>query len=210
MVNIVPQLQSRQPSFRSRAASDLGAGLQKGVGDLISNLMGARQSHPAQEVFNEMAGMVSGDEAGIGVSPLTFLGLDRSGVENRNKFNSMRARMESILVPMVNKGNLSNTRFNFIMEQIPKASDSQRAIAGKLQGLSKALQDSGIRIDTSALAEIPFESESLDKEFRGKKKVLFDKNNPEHLAERERVLKKSKGNRKNAERVLMRKFSLEE
>lgn len=209
MVNILPQLQ-QQPSFKGKMASDLGGGLERGVSQLISNLMGSRQTHPAQEVFNEMAGMVAGDEAGIGVSPLTFAGFDRSGVENRNKFNSMRSRMESILVPMVNKGNLSNTRFNFIMEQIPKASDSQRSIVGKLQGLSKALQDTGIKIDTSALADIPFESESLDKEFKGKKKLLFDKKNPEHIAERERILKKSKGNRKNAEKVLMRKFSLEE
>lgn len=207
MVNVLPQVQ-QQPSFKSKVASDLGGGLQQGVGSLISNLLGSRQQHPAQEVFNEMAQMLSNDESGIGVSPLTAIGVNRKGVENRNKFNSMRSRMESILVPMVNKGNLSNTRFNFIMEQIPKASDSQRAIAGKLQGLSKALGDTGIKIDTSALADVPFESESIDKEFKGKKKPVFDKKNPEHIAERERVLKKSKGNRGNAEKVLLRKFSI--
>lgn len=208
MVNILPP-QRQDESLKSKLAGAVGTNAGQGIGDLIKNIMSRRQSHPAQDVFNEMAQAVSDDEAGIGVSPLTFVGADRKGVENRNKFNSMRARLESILVPMVNKGNLSNTRFKFIMEQIPAGSDSQRAIVGKLHGLAKALADSDIPIDTSALLEVPFESESLSRESAKRNKIAFDANNPEHLKERERVFKKTKGNRAKANQVLSRKFSME-
>ena len=113
--------------------------------DIISNndKFKAEKSDEAKEltqgVLDEMASMLAQNKQGIGISPLTKIGVNRKGVENRNYFNAMRPRIEGQLLPLVNKGALSKPRFDFIMENIPKASDSQRAIRGKLKALSKEM-----------------------------------------------------------------------
>jgi|SRR5665213_2871004 len=112
----------------------------------------AQQS--TQTVFNEMSALLAGNAPGIGVSPLTKVGLNRKGVENRAYFDTMRARFEATLLPLVNKGALSKARFDYILSNIPKASDSQRAIYGKLKALSKDLN-----LDPSALEAVPFKEE---------------------------------------------------
>ncbi len=104
-----------------------------------------------QNTFNELGNMVIENQPGIGISPGTKIGLNRKGVENRNKFNSLRTRIEGALVPLVNKGALSKERFKFILDNVPLASDSQRSIVGKLKGLGIALSEDGIPIDTSIL-----------------------------------------------------------
>lgn len=104
-----------------------------------------------QDVFNEMSSLVAQNAPGIGISPGTFLGLNRKGVENRAYFDTMRAKFEAALLPLVNKGSLAKERFNYIMSNIPQGSDSQRVIAGKLKALAKDLD-----LDASALADIPF------------------------------------------------------
>lgn len=92
-----------------------------------------------QKIFNEQVKLLADNATGIGVSPGTKLGLSRKGTENRAYFDTLRQRYEKVLLPQVNKGAISDFRFNYIMDLIPKASDSQRVIAGKLRGLATEL-----------------------------------------------------------------------
>lgn len=56
------------------------------------------------------------------------------------KFQTLTGALESHLVEMVNRGTLSNTRFKYITEQLlPKPSDTQKEIQGKLEGLALML-----------------------------------------------------------------------
>lgn len=130
--------------FKERLASELFKRYEPGRGQESEN--------PAQGVFNEMSRMVAQNLPGIGISLTGGIGPEAS--ENRAMFNSMRSRLEGALLPLVNKGALSKERFNFILDQIPKASDRQRTIVGKLRGLSQALGESGMPIDTDILDTI--------------------------------------------------------
>lgn len=116
-----------------------------------------------QGIFDTMSKMVASDVPGIGISPLTSIGASREGVQNRAMFKSMRSGIEAALVPRVNRGALARDRFQFILSLIPDPSESQRAIAGKLAGLSEALSEEGIPLDTSVLKTIPWFKETLEK-----------------------------------------------
>lgn len=120
-------------------------------------------SGTVQGSFDAMAQMVKQDLSGIGISPFTAVGADRSGVQNRAMFNSMKSSIESALLPRVNKGALSKPRFDFILSQIPDASDSQREIVGKLAGLSNALNEEGIPLNTDVLQSIDWAKDDLAK-----------------------------------------------
>lgn len=133
------------------------------------NRLKQKAHYGLQNVFSNMSNMLAKNLPGIGISADTTAGINRKGVENRTAFDSMRARIEAALLPMVNKGTLAKPRFDFIMEQIPKASDSQRSIAGKLRGLSSALSEEGFPIDTSILDRIPWVSKELKSAFQGEK-----------------------------------------
>ncbi len=65
--------------------------------------------------------------------------------EKSGEFTSLTGALESHLVEMVNKGTLSNTRFKYITETLlPKPTDTQDMIKGKLKGLATILNlDSG-------------------------------------------------------------------
>lgn len=124
----------------------------------------SKKQEGLQNTFNELGEMVVNNLPGIGISPGTSLGINREGVQNRNKFNSMRVRIEGALLPLVNKGALSKERFKFMLDNIPKASDSRRAIVGKLQGLASALSEEGVPLDASFLENIDFGEPKSEKE----------------------------------------------
>lgn len=114
-----------------------------------------------QKTFNVASSLLAKNTPGVGISPGAATGLSRKAVEGRSTFNTLKGKFESILLPMVNKGTLAKERFNFILSQIPDASDSQRAIAGKLRGLAETLSEEGFPIDTKILNSIPWISEDL-------------------------------------------------
>jgi hypothetical protein len=114
-----------------------------------------------QKTFNVASSLLAKNTPGVGVSPGAFTGLSRKAIEGRNTFNTLKGKFESILLPMVNKGTLAKERFNFILSQIPDASDSQRAIAGKLRGLAESLSEEGFPIDTKILDSIPWADKQL-------------------------------------------------
>jgi hypothetical protein len=130
-----------------------------------------------QTVINDMGSMIKRNLSGIGVSPLTAAGLSPEGAEHRAAFDSMRFKLESTLLPLVNKGSLAKPRFDFILSLIPKGNERQRVQVGKLRGLAKELGQEGLPIDTSVLDEIPWASEHLksNKPFEGTKKIFGGK-----------------------------------
>lgn len=118
-----------------------------------------------QEAFNVASKMLKQNLSGIGIDPLTKVGVSRKGVQNRALFNTLRSKFESVLLPMVNKGTLAKQRFDYIMSLIPKADESQRAIGGKLYALGHELG-----FDTSVLEEIPWLKKGVE-EIEGGKEV---------------------------------------
>lgn len=144
------------PSILTNFATNLYSQKQKKKKEEQDQAEQAKKQEGLQTTFNELSQMVKENAPGIGISPGTKLGINRQGVQNRNRFNTLRTRIEGALIPLVNKGSLSKERFKFILDNIPKASDSQRSIVGKLQGLATALSEDGVPIDTSILGEIDF------------------------------------------------------
>lgn len=162
-----------------------------------------------QKTFNVASSLLAKNTPGVGISPGAVTGLSRKAVEGRNTFNTLKGKFESILLPMVNKGTLAKERFNFILSQIPDASDSQRAIAGKLRGLAETLSEDGFPIDTKVLDSIPWASEdlkNLGKEENDFQKVEAGTKLTEDLA---LDLLKKAGNDKEKARSLARELGYE-
>jgi hypothetical protein len=101
-----------------------------------------------QKAFNQMASILNKENVGPiakGKSLIPFIGSKEA--EDIGKFGSLTGGLESMLVEMVNKGTLSNTRFNYITETLlPKPTDRIDTIRGKLKGLAEILG-----LDASAL-----------------------------------------------------------
>jgi hypothetical protein len=98
-----------------------------------------QEKETAQTAFNEMANLLNKGNLGLGsgIKSSIFGGQTASDV---GQFRSLSGALESILVKMVNKGTLSNTRFNYIKDELlPKPTDRDETIKGKMIGLSKIL-----------------------------------------------------------------------
>jgi len=123
---------------------------------LESENLESKSLESSQRVFDIASKMLKKNVPGIGISPLTKVGASRKGVQNRATFDTLRSKFEAALLPMVNKGTLAKERFNFLLSLVPKASESQRSIAGKLFALGKELG-----LDTSELLEIPWVKKAI-------------------------------------------------
>ncbi len=91
----------------------------------------------AQTVFDGLVDLIPS----VGRSGALF---GNTGIGDTGKafahFTSLSGGLESALVEMVNRGTLSNTRFNYITKTLlPKPSDTQAEIRGKLEGLAVML-----------------------------------------------------------------------
>lgn len=117
-----------------------------------------------QTVFNELSALVP--QVGKLKVPASYAGSDTA--KAFAKFTSLNGGLESVLVDMVSRGTLSNTRFNYIKnELLPQPSDTQATIRGKLEGLAIM-----IGLDASALTGEKKETKSKEnKAPEGKIKV---------------------------------------
>lgn len=70
--------------------------------------------------------------------------LTEKGRENRAEFDTYRASIESVLLPLLNKGVLSKPRFEFILKNIPSSNDTVGKIKGKIKALNREF---GLNID---------------------------------------------------------------
>jgi hypothetical protein len=101
-----------------------------------------RSKEISQKAFDRISELIP--KVGTQQSILTLGGRTS---ESFGEFTSLLGALESRLVELVNKGTLSNTRFNYIKnELLPKANDSQETIRGKMKGLALELD-----LDPSAL-----------------------------------------------------------
>ena len=76
----------------------------------------------------------------VGVSGAITSQFGGEDAEAYAEFTSLTGAIESLLVEKVNRGTLSNTRFNYITKDLlPKPNDSQATIRGKLRGLATIL-----------------------------------------------------------------------
>lgn len=106
----------------------------------------SRESHEtAQKAFNKMSELVNGNKLGRGSGFKSFFGGETA--KQSGKFQSLTGALEALLVDKVNRGTLSNTRFQYITETLlPKPTDSINEIKGKMEGLAEILN-----LDASAL-----------------------------------------------------------
>lgn len=96
-----------------------------------------------QNAFNDLAALIPK----VGVSGLVTSKFGGETAKAYSEFSSLTGALESLLVEKVNRGALSNARFKYITETLlPKPSDSQADIEGKLTGLATILE-----LDPSAL-----------------------------------------------------------
>lgn len=93
-----------------------------------------------QDVFNRQAQLLKGGRLGIKVSPLHPKAnpiLNPQSAEERAEFDTLGATFESIFKDLVNTGVLSKPRFEYLLSLIPKSSDRDRTIKGKMKALGR-------------------------------------------------------------------------
>lgn len=96
-----------------------------------------------QRAFDNIAALIPD----VGRSGILTSKLGGDTAKAYSQFTSLTGALEALLVEKVNRGALSNTRFKYITETLlPKPSDSQADIRGKLEGLATILE-----LDPSAL-----------------------------------------------------------
>lgn len=103
----------------------------------IKNKEEAKAKESTQKTFNRIVDLIPK----VGRSGIVTSMLGGETANAYSEFTSLTGGLESFLVEMVNRGTLSNTRFKYITETLlPKPSDSQQDIRGKMQGLAQILQ----------------------------------------------------------------------
>lgn len=127
-----------------------------------------------QEAFNDIAKLVN--KAGRGTGFLSMFGGENA--RTLGEFTSLTGALESLLVEKVNRGALSNTRFKYITETLlPKPTDPQNKIKGKLKGLATILG-----LDATELEKLDQKKskEKLSKPNvpKGKVRVMIKGSNP--------------------------------
>lgn len=105
----------------------------------------------AQNAFNRMAELLHGGNLGFGSGVKSFFG--GKTAENTAEFDTLTGALEAMMVDMVSRGTLSNSRFKYITEfLLPKSTDIDSKIMGKLKAVARelnldpaALQGGGIK-----------------------------------------------------------------
>lgn len=101
----------------------------------------------AQDSFNGLVGLLNRGNIGRGAGLISKLPFAFDTQKDVGEFNALSGGLESMLVDMVSRGTLSNSRFQYITETLlPKPDDAYETINGKLKGLAKILN-----LDVSSL-----------------------------------------------------------
>jgi len=132
-----------------------------------------KEKQIAQKAYDNIVQLVP--DAGVGTGALSYFG--GKNAKTLGEFTSLTGALESILVDKVSRGTLSNARFNYIKDTLlPKATDTQAEIKGKLKGLATILE-----LDDASLQQLD-EKKSKKKETRkapeGKVRVMLKGSNP--------------------------------
>lgn len=93
----------------------------------------------AQKSFNGMAELLKKRNLGLG-SGIRATVFGGETAKDIGEFQSLSGGLEAILVDMVSRGTLSESRFNYITKYLlPNSEDRDKTIEGKLKGLSEIL-----------------------------------------------------------------------
>ena len=93
----------------------------------------------AQNSFNTMVNLLKKKNIGLGSGVLGNV-FGGETAEDTGEFLSASGGLEAMLVDMVSRGALSNARFEYITNTLlPKPTDRQKVIKGKLKGLAQIL-----------------------------------------------------------------------
>lgn len=150
--------------------------------------------------LDELESMV--DQPGIGMSGI--LNPSSSARFNRGRFQSLQAAVLPIFKSMFPRG-MTEKEFKFIQENyIPQASDTEQKIKGKIEGLRRLVQSDDIGRPDS-MDEF---SEEEGEPQQQRERVKFDIRNPQHKARRDQVLRKTGGDQRKAQQVLLKEFDL--
>lgn len=99
----------------------------------------AEEKKVGQDAFNRMAELLQQGNLGMGSETLGKV-FGGKTAEDVGEFSSLTGALEAMLVDRVSRGTLSNSRFKYITETLlPKATDRQATIKGKLKALSREL-----------------------------------------------------------------------
>ena len=108
------------------------------------------------DVLSRQLNLLKGKNIGFSKAPLL---LTEKGREDRAEFDTLGASIEAALLPLLNKGVLSKSRFEFILKNIPNSKDTIGKIKGKIKALEREF-----KISLPALHGEEKESKTLDKE----------------------------------------------
>lgn len=143
---------------------------QQIVKNAENKIQESQLKNTAQQSFNTMASLLKRGNLGFG-SGVKGVALGGQTSEDIGEFTSASGAIEALLVDMVSRGTLSNSRFKYITETlIPKPTDRDREIKGKLKGLAKVLG-----LDSSELLGGPqFAKKSGIREMRDPQGNVYD------------------------------------
>lgn len=138
-VEITPEkifaLQQLDPALASTMAS-----LYKGTEKAKQSKMEEQEQRDiSQKSFDRMSELLKGGKLGFGSKARSFVGGGQTA-EDVGEFESLSGALEAMLVDKVSRGTLSNARFKYITETLlPKPTDRQATIKGKMKALAKEL-----------------------------------------------------------------------
>jgi hypothetical protein len=93
-----------------------------------------------QKAFNGITNLLKKNNVGFGSNAIASLPFATETQHDVAEFTSLTGGLESLLVDMVSRGALSNSRFKYITETLlPKPNDRAETIKGKLSGLAQIL-----------------------------------------------------------------------
>jgi hypothetical protein len=121
-------------------------GLEGDLKDKADKLKGPSKEETAsketqevgQKAFNGMVKLLKRGNLGRGSGVMSLLG--GKTAKESGEFTSLSGGLEAMLVDKVSRGTLSNTRFDYIKNNLlPVSTDSDAVIEGKLTGLAEIL-----------------------------------------------------------------------
>lgn len=127
----------------------------------------------AQDAFNKMTKLLKGGNLGRGSGIGSIFGGQQA--KDVGEFTSLGGALEALLVDKVNRGTLSNTRFEYITKNLlPTPHDSDATIEGKLTGLAQILGLDSSELTGKGLSDL--EELTSDNAAEHKGKLVKDEN----------------------------------
>lgn len=140
----MPNLQALAaiPSFGSQLGAALGGGLQQGISGALSQML--RQKQESQMNKGVLQGSLDrlselSSQIGYSALPISFHGEESAG--NRAEFESQKASLIAALRDQVNKGVLTNRKFDYIVKDLlPSHGDRKVVKERKLKAIAEQLE----------------------------------------------------------------------